>query len=67
MNAAGQRVVKVDARQALARVSLVHGGTVDALPDDWDWDSLPVLADDYILPSEPVVVSSEIIDGNLHH
>lgn len=48
--------VSVEARQALARISLVRGGSlilVEPPPSDAE---LEVLADDYILPTEPVVV-----------
>ena len=59
---AGQ--VSVEARQALARISLVNGGPlVDPTATAGEDASaaaaaaMEVLADDYILPSEPVVVS----------
>jgi len=57
LNAEGQKVVREEGRQLLARISLIDGGDADAAgaaatPSS---SSFRVLADDYILPAEPVI------------
>ena len=53
VSANGQRVVSEEGRQILARMSLLHGGK-PSLQCGED-DPLDILADDYILPMEPVL------------
>lgn len=50
VSARGARVVAAESRQVLARMSLVEGGLVGLPPE-----TLRVLVDDYILPSEAIV------------
>ena len=53
VSANGQRVVSEEGRQILARMSLLHGGK--PCPQSGQEDPLELLADDYILPMEPVL------------
>lgn len=53
VSANGQRVVSEEGRQILARMSLLHGGKPSL--QSGEEDPLELLADDYILPMEPVL------------
>jgi len=52
IDARGQRIVKDEGRQVLARISLLDGTPAHCADGQSD---MTVLADDYVLPSEPVV------------
>jgi len=54
VNAAGQRVVVSEARQNVARVSLVRGGKRD-LEEGAAPPPLEVMSDDYVIPSETIL------------
>lgn len=56
VSANGQRVVSDEGRQILARMTLLHGGKPDLMEEDAaNAGSIRLLADDYILPLEPVL------------
>ena len=56
LNAEGQKVVREEGRQLLARISLIEGGDAgDAGDATSSSSSFRLLADDYILPAEPVI------------
>ena len=55
-SADGQKVLVQEARQNLARYSLVHGGTPgDDQCSDEQSENTKIVADDYIIPSETIV------------
>ena len=54
VDAGGTRVIMSEARQNIARVSLVRGGIVDMNIDD-EPTPMDLLADDYLIPSETVL------------
>ena len=58
VNEEGQRIVHVEGRQALGRISLVAGGPVSKVfsPTEDIYGAMEVLVDEYILPIEPIVV-----------